>query len=69
MFAVFIHHRERQLVVCTLSEKWVNAEIVQRVVHPAHVPLECETETAVGNRMRDAWPRGALFGNHRDAAM
>ncbi|CAB4958041.1 unannotated protein [freshwater metagenome] len=37
-------------------------EVLQRVVHPAHVPLEAEAEAADIRGPRDAGPRGRLLG-------
>ena len=69
VFAVFVHHRKRQLVVRSPTKEWIDPEIIQRVVHPPHVPLERETQPTFNNGMRHSWPRGALLGNHRHAAM
>ncbi|MCY1234252.1 hypothetical protein D9M72_468280 [compost metagenome] len=38
-------------------------EIVQRVVHPAHVPLEVEAKPAAGDAGGHAGPRGGFFGD------
>ena len=43
------------------------AKIAQRVVHPAHVPLEREAEPALLDRARHAGPRRRLLGD-REAA-
>ncbi len=42
-------------------------EIVQRVVHPAHVPLERKAESAGPRRARHLRPGGGLLGNHQRA--
>ena len=41
-----IQHPERQIVVVILAEKGIAADVAQAVVHPAHVPLEAETQAA-----------------------
>ena len=41
-------------------------EVAQRVVHPAHVPLEAEAQAADVGRPRDARPRGRLLGGRDD---
>ena len=40
--------------------------VAERVVHPAHVPLEAEPETAQVHRPGDARPGGRLLGDHHD---
>ena len=40
--------------------------VAERVVHPAHVPLEAEPETAQVDRPGDARPGGGLLGDHHD---
>ncbi len=42
-------------------------EIAQRVVHPAHVPLEGKTEPAEIRRARDLRPGGGFLGDGHDA--
>ena len=43
------------------------AEVAQRVVHPAHVPLQPEAEAALARRLGDAGPGGGLLGDRDDA--
>ena len=69
LLAVLVHHREGELVVRTAAEEWIDTEVVQRVVHPSHVPLEREPEPAIGNRMRHTRPRRTLFGDGHDAGV
>ena len=42
-------------------------EVAERVVHPAHVPLEAEAETAEIGRARHTGPGGRLLGRGDDA--
>ena len=44
-------------------------EVLERVVHPAHVPLEAEAEAAEIGRPRDAGPGGRLLGDREDAGL
>jgi len=44
-------------------------DVVERVVHPAHVPLEPEAEPAHVRGPRDARPRGGLLGDRDDAGV
>ena len=48
---VRVRHRERHLVVVVLPVDRLAAQVAQRVVHPAHVPLEAEAEAAVVDRL------------------
>ena len=48
-----IGHREGELIVAALAVERVEGHIFQRVVHPAHVPLEQEAEAAVVIRLGD----------------
>ena len=62
-----VDHRERQLVVVPPAMDRLQRDVRERVVHPAHVPLEGEPEPAAVGRPRDAGPGGRLLGDHRDA--
>ncbi len=59
-----VNHGERNRVVVVLAEHGVGLDIRQRVVHPAHVPLEIEPESAHVHGARNAAPRRGLLGNH-----
>ena len=41
-------------------------EVLERVVHPAHIPLEAKAKSAVTRRPGNTWPRRGLFGDHQD---
>ena len=43
--------------------------VAQRVVHPAHVPLEPEAEASVISALSDARPGGGLLGDHHAAGL
>ena len=45
------------------------AEVVERVVHPAHVPLEVEAQPALGGGSRHRRPGGRLLGGHQHAGL
>ncbi len=64
-----VDERERQLVVVVAAVDRVLLEVVQRVVHPAHVPLESEAQAAEIRRARDARPRRRLLGRADDARL
>ena len=62
-----VDQRERHLAVVVAAVERVLGGVVERVVHPAHVPLEAEAQPALGGRAGDARPGGRLLGD-RDAA-
>ena len=67
VLGVGIHHREGDLVLMEAAVDRIATEVTERVVHPAHVPLQPEPEPAEVNRPGYARPRGGLLGDHRDA--
>ena len=46
------------------AEKSVKRKIAENIVHPTHIPLEVEAESARKYRLCNHWPRGALLGYH-----
>ena len=67
VLGVGVHHRERHLVVVVLRCTGSLRHVAQRVVHPAHVPLEAEAQAAEVRRPGDARPGGRLLGDRDDA--
>ena len=57
------------LVVVPAPVHRVLAHVGERVVHPAHVPLEAEAEAAGVGRLRHAGPGGRFLGDHDRAGM
>ncbi len=57
-----IDQSESQLVVVVATVNRLARDVVERVVHPAHVPLEAEAKSADRCRARHHRPRGRLFG-------
>ena len=64
-----VDERERQLVVVVAPVDRVVGEVPERVVHPAHVPLEAEAEPAHVRRPRDGGPRRRLLGRRDHARL
>ena len=62
-----VHERERDQVVVVAAIQRVERHVAQRVVHPAHVPLEVEAEAAEVHRPRHAGERRG-FLRHRQHA-
>ena len=67
MLRVCVHHGEGDLVVVPLTVDRLLVQILQGVVHPTHVPLEAEAQTAGIGRCGDAGIRGGFLGDHHDA--
>ena len=64
-----VHGREREHAVVARAPGEVRLHVVQRVVHPAHVPLEVEAQSAVLGRVGHERPRGGLLGDHHDVGV
>ena len=67
ILVMVIEHREREIVLMVLPMNRVVAEITERVMHPAHVPLERETQSAHIRRTRHLRPGSGLFGDGHHA--
>ena len=52
---------EQDLAVMMLAVDRILADVVQRVVHPAHVPFVAEAEPAIFDRARHLRPGGGFF--------
>ena len=57
-----VHRPERDLAVVVTAVDRVAFEVLQRVVHPAHVPLRAEAEAARVHRARHAGEGRGLLG-------
>ena len=64
VFRKRVNHGERNGVVMVLTENGIDLDVRQRVVHPAHVPLKVEAQSAHIDGARNAAPCGGLLGNH-----
>ena len=62
-----IEHREREVVLVVFPVNGIALEVVERVVHPAHVPLEGKAQPAEIGRPRHLRPGGGFLGNGDDA--
>ena len=62
-----VQHRERDLVVMPAAVHRILLDVLEHVVHPAHVPLVAEAETADVDRPADRRPR-RRFLRDRDRA-
>src|SRR5438067_4274501 len=52
---------EQDVAVMMFAVDWILADVVQRVVHPAHTPFVAESEPAIFYRARHLRPCGRLF--------
>ena len=59
-----VHDGEREQAVVAGAPRKIGLHVVQSVVHPAHVPLVMEAQTAVLRRIGHERPRGGLLGHH-----
>ena len=64
-----VDHRERELVVVEAAVHRLLREVLERVVHPAHVPLEAEAEPAEVGRARHPRPGGRLLRDREHARL
>src|SRR5437667_10033694 len=67
VLVMMIEHGEGEIVLMILAMNRVAFEVVQRVVHPAHVPFKGKAEASEIRRTRDQWP-GRRFLSHGDDA-
>src|SRR5215475_6544678 len=64
-----IHHAESQFVLEVPAQvKWFG-EVLERVVHPAHVPLEVEAEASISDRLRDPGPGRGFFSDSQNTGL
>ena len=67
VLGVRVHHAEGEFVVMELAMHGVALEVIERVVHPAHVPFHRETQPARIHGPADHGPVGGFLG-HGDGA-
>ena len=64
-----IHAGEGQKTVITWSIREISLAIVQRVIHPAHVPLKIKAKSPNLGRIGNQRPSRGLFCNHQNIGM
>src|SRR2546423_1181334 len=69
IFVMMIEHRESEVVLVVFAINRIAAEIPEGVVHPTHVPFECESKAPQIGRTSDEGPRSGFFGNGPHAGM
>ena len=66
LLTVGVEHTEGQLPVVVMAEIRIALHVIQKIVHPAHVPLEVESKSAVVLIAGDLRPgRGLLSDQDR----
>ena len=59
---VVVGHGKGEFVIAAAAEQRIRAEIIQRIVHPPHVPLVVKAKPAVLRRFGDARETGGVLG-------
>ena len=59
-----VHHRERKQSVIARPPGKIGLHVVQGIVHPSHIPLVVETQTAFAWRVGNEGPSGGFLGYH-----
>ncbi len=59
--------REGDVVLVELAEPVIQLEVIEHVVHPAHVPLEVESQAAHGGGHGHQGPGGGFLGDGQGA--
>src|SRR5690349_919123 len=63
ILVVMIDHRKRKVVVVVFAMHGVAMEIVERVVHPTHVPFKRKSQPAQIRRTSHLRPGSRFLGN------
>src|SRR5579864_1504466 len=58
MFLKRVEQRKRDVVVMKTAKNRIERHVLQKVVHPAHVPFQSETQSAEISRPRHTRPGG-----------
>ena len=62
-FTVCVEHTEGQLSVVVMAEVRITLHVIQKIIHPAHVPLEVKAQSAVVLVPGDLRPRRRLLSD------
>ena len=69
VFGEAVEERECQLIVIECAVKRIHRHIGEHIVHPAHVPLEIEAQSADVGRLCDERPRSRFLRDHQHIGM
>ncbi len=64
-FGEGVDQAEADLTMVMLAMNRIAPEVLQGVVHPAHVPFVGETKPALLHRRGHPWPCGGFLGDHQ----
>jgi hypothetical protein len=67
VFGVVIPDGKSDIALVELAEPMVKLEVIEHVVHPAHVPLQIEAQAPHGGGLGHHRPSGGFFGNGKGA--
>ena len=67
LLGVGVDHRERDFVVVVAAVGGIALDVLQAVVHPAHVPLQAEPQAALAGGGGHTRPGGRLLGDGQRA--
>ena len=59
---IVIHHGKSQFMIFPASVFRICAEIIQSIVHPAHIPFIVESQSPVLHGIGNLWKRGRILG-------
>src|SRR3984957_17546362 len=66
IFGEGINQAKCNLAMLVTSEHWILRQVVQPVMHPAHIPLEAESQSSNVSGARDLRPGRRFFRHHHD---
>src|SRR5258708_39616621 len=69
ILVMMIEHGESEIVLMILAMHRVAFEVIQRVMHPAHVPFEGKSKPSEIRRAWDQWPRRRFLSRSDDAGI
>ena len=67
IFAVKISQAESHPVVVIFAEIGIQLHVLQKIVHPAHVPLKGKAQSVLLRMLCHIGPGGRFFRNHQYA--
>src|SRR3984885_5555151 len=66
IFGEGINQAKCNLAMLVTSEHWILRQVVQHVMHPAHIPFETESQSSHVSGPRDLRPSRRFFRHHHD---
>ena len=69
ILALVIGHGEGHRIVIALSHNGIELHILAEIMHPAHVPLECKSESLSSDLARNIGPSGRFLRNGKESGI